>query len=341
MEWIPLIGAAAAVIAAIASGTNLWWQRGDRRDRFYLSWGGKEAQIEPGTYLYVVNTGKHDIEMLDYGFGSTSGKEKLYSIPYEAVESLGENIHYKIFGVIPPRTQPEAGADISGDWDYAYAYTTTQRFPQLAFRDQVPWITRLKLRLLVRFIGMSALHRRTARVSIELQRSTKRSDVSEELPISEKYSEARPELQKARSAFNDQRFQQLNNLLIGHSEGSIQYLLAVNGGGCVAMLGLVGAVEKWRMQNWPYWVLAIFVLGLVLAGLGRTVLLIHTQHLLSGWIKDTKAHFEDSLDWGNVVAADKRRVQRMKPIPWVIGLLSFACFIGGTSAAGYLFATLR
>jgi hypothetical protein len=165
--------------------------------------------------------------------------------------------------------------------------------------------------------------------------------MTNDLHIPDKHSNAEPSLQQARVSHNERRFQQLNNLLIGHAEGALQYLLTVNGGGCVAMLGLVGAVEKWRVQDWPYWVLATYTLGLLLAGVGRTVMLIHTQYLLKGWIKDTGAYFDNTLEWGELTIADKARVGTYRPLPWVIGTLSLACFIGGTFAAGYLFARLR
>ena len=140
---------------------------------------------------------------------------------------------------------------------------------------------------------------------------------------------------------DEKRFRQLNGLLIGHTEGSLQYLLAVNGGGCIAMLGLVGAVEKWRIQNWPYWVLATFVIGLIFAGIGRAVILIHVQFLLTGWNRDMATYYADNLDYHGVNANDADRVKKLKWVPWAIGAASLSCFVGGTVAAGYLFFTLR
>lgn len=74
------------------------------------------------------------------------------------------------------------------------------------------------------------------------------------------------------------------------------------------MLGLVGAVEKWRVQNWPYWVLTVFVLGLILSGLTRAVILIHSNHLVSGWIADSDAYFRNQLEWKELQGRDNRRV---------------------------------
>jgi hypothetical protein len=158
---------------------------------------------------------------------------------------------------------------------------------------------------------------------------------------SDKHSHADQALRESREHRNSNRFRQLNDLLVGHAEGSLQYLLAVNGGGCIAMLGLVGAVEKWRLQNWPYWVLATFVIGLIFAGIGRAALLIHVQHLLSGWLKDTAAYYADTLDYHVLYSNDNGRVKRLRWLPWTIGAGSLLCFIGGAIAAGYLFFTLR
>ena len=158
---------------------------------------------------------------------------------------------------------------------------------------------------------------------------------------SDTHSEATGDLRERRINRDEKRFRQLNDLLIGHTEGSLQYLLAVNGGGCIAMLGLVGAVEKWRLQNWPYWVLATFVIGLIFAGIGRAVILIHVQYLLSGWLKDTAAYYADKLEYHVLDSNDAGRVKRLRWLPWTIGATSLFCFIGGTIAAGYLFFTLR
>ena len=160
-------------------------------------------------------------------------------------------------------------------------------------------------------------------------------------PSPDKHSQAPQALRERREHRDEKRFRQLNDLLIGHAEGSLQFLLAVNGGGCIAMLGLVGAVEKWRLQNWPYWVLATFVIGLIFAGIGRAVLLVHVQYLLSGWLKDTAAYYADKLDYHFLDLNDAGRVKKLRWLPWVIGAASLLCFIGGTIAAGYLFFTLR
>ncbi|MES2509900.1 MAG: hypothetical protein V4625_08220 [Pseudomonadota bacterium] len=158
---------------------------------------------------------------------------------------------------------------------------------------------------------------------------------------SDKYSDTNAELQQLRIGHSDRRFRQVNDLLIGHTEGSLQYLLAVNGGGAVAMLGLVGAVEKWRVQNWPYWVLATFVVGLIFAGIARAAILIHCQILVLGWLRDTRDYFSNSLEWRAVLANDQDRVKVVRWLPWTLGFVSLTCFIGGTLASGYLFFTLR
>jgi len=62
-------------------------------------------------------------------------------------------------------------------------------------------------------------------------------------PSSDWHSQAAQALRESREHRDQKRFRQLNDLVIGHAEGSLQYLLAVKGGGCIAMLGLVGAAS--------------------------------------------------------------------------------------------------
>jgi hypothetical protein len=78
-----------AVIAAAAGLLNLWWQRGDRHDSFVLGFSTLDVQISPGNYLYVVNTSKHEIRMLDYGFGQLDKSVNTYSLPHQAADSVG------------------------------------------------------------------------------------------------------------------------------------------------------------------------------------------------------------------------------------------------------------
>lgn len=157
--------------------------------------------------------------------------------------------------------------------------------------------------------------------------------------VREKFSEDSAEGRKFKTDIFETRFRQLSDLLLGHTHGSLQYLLAVNGGGALAMLGMVGILERWRAQSWPYAVLAVFVLGLVLAGSARLSLLLYVKSLLDGWGKDAMRHATGMLGWSGFLANDADRVERFGYWPWLLSLMSFICFIAASAASAYFFAS--
>ncbi len=119
----------------------------------------------------------------------------------------------------------------------------------------------------------------------------------------------------------------------------MQYLLTVNGGGAVSILALVGAVEKWRTQNWPYWVLSVFVVGLILAGVLRVIALMMSKNLVQGWIQDINQYHINGIEWKALTRNDHARVHNLRWLPWSVGWASLACFIVGAIASGVFIFT--
>lgn len=158
------------------------------------------------------------------------------------------------------------------------------------------------------------------------------------MDFSENFSDDSDEGRKFKTDFFDTRFRQLNDLLIGHANGSLHYLLAVNGGGAVLMLSLVGAVEHWRAERWPYVLLAVFIVGLLLLGAARVSLLLHTRHLLERFGIDGIRHRQGAISWTEFLDHDIERVRRFSFLPWAFGCASLFCFLVGCAAAGYLMA---
>lgn len=156
--------------------------------------------------------------------------------------------------------------------------------------------------------------------------------------VREKFSDDSAEGRKFKTDIFEIRFKQLNDLLLGHTGGAMQYLLAINGGGALAMLGLVASLERWRVQTWPYALLAVFVLGLVLAGMARLSLLLYLKNLVDGWGKDAMRHATGALRWSDLLANDADRVERFGFWPWLLSLASFVCFVAASAAAAYFFA---
>jgi hypothetical protein len=75
-KWVALAG---AVIAAIASGVNLWWTHGAKVDKIKVNFGSSQPPISPAYSLYVVSQSDHKIVLVDYGFINASGA--LLSVP--------------------------------------------------------------------------------------------------------------------------------------------------------------------------------------------------------------------------------------------------------------------
>jgi hypothetical protein len=154
-----------------------------------------------------------------------------------------------------------------------------------------------------------------------------------------KYSNLPTDVRAQLEEQNTRRFDQLNGLVISNAEGAWQFLLAVNGGSAVAVLAFIGAVPALQRMRWPYVILATFVVGLVLVGIGRAIVLRQMQALLTTWNGNINKFYRDELDWPTVLSLDEVKVNDGDWIPWALGLASFALFGGGLVAlCGCFFA---
>jgi len=140
------------------------------------------------------------------------------------------------------------------------------------------------------------------------------------------YSNTHPDVRAQLEEQNARRFDQLNGLVISSAEGAWQFLLAVNGGSAVAVLAFIGAVPALQRRWWPYVVLAVFVLALVLVGVGRALVLHQMQGLLSNWSSNVNKFYRNEIEWPTVISSDEAKVKAGELIPWVVGWASFALF---------------
>jgi len=146
------------------------------------------------------------------------------------------------------------------------------------------------------------------------------------------YSNTHPDVRAHLEEQNARRFDQLNGLVISNAEGAWQFLLAVNGGSAVAVLAFIGAVPTLQRRWWPYVILAVFVLALVLVGVGRALVLHHMQALLSNWNGNVNKFYRDEIEWPTVISLDETKVKAGELMPWIVGWASFALFIAGLVA---------
>ncbi|MDP9892607.1 hypothetical protein J2W32_000948 [Variovorax boronicumulans] len=146
------------------------------------------------------------------------------------------------------------------------------------------------------------------------------------------YTNTHPDVRARLEEQSARRFGQLNGLVISNAEGAWQFLLAVNGGSAVAVLAFIGAVPTLQRRWWPYVILAVFVLALVLVGIGRALVLHQMQALLSNWNSNVNKFYRDELEWPDVIRLDEAKVKAGESMPWVVGWVSFALFVSGLIA---------
>ena len=144
-----------------------------------------------------------------------------------------------------------------------------------------------------------------------------------------KYSKADQQQNNFFVAHYRDRFTQLNGLVISNAEGAWQFLLAVNGGGAVAVLAFIGSVQALQKQVWPFTVLALFVLGLLLIACGRGFMFHHMSKLLTLWDEGFAKFLKDEIDWNSLIEADRTAAKRGDIPPWVMAYASLAMFLVG------------
>ncbi len=146
-----------------------------------------------------------------------------------------------------------------------------------------------------------------------------------------------PEVQEKISAYNAARFQQLNSLVIASAEGAWQYLLAVSGGGAAAVVAFIGAVPALQKKAWPFLVLAVFAVALLLVGLGRAIVLTNMQRALKNWDVSTRAYYAGEITWKALIERDDEVADRWEFAAWVAGWLSFFLFVAGLISLAWCF----
>jgi hypothetical protein len=146
-KWVTLI---AAVLAAIASGLNLWWKFREGIDKIKVECDPIGPQISPGEFLRVVSLCDHSIQIADYGYVMRTGK--LRSLPLLDAEEPGDDqrITYGSLLLEKRNATFETGTTLRHRPVGAYAITTSQSSPTIAFRYDAPHWLRIWLRLKIR-----------------------------------------------------------------------------------------------------------------------------------------------------------------------------------------------
>lgn len=155
-----------------------------------------------------------------------------------------------------------------------------------------------------------------------------------------KFSDTKaPELHKARIEYVNQRWRDLYERQLDVGNRVIKYLILINSGGAVASLSLIGAMKTLDPISGARWMLALFLLGIVVTGLLMAIGGYRLGRVFRGWRNDTDSYYKDELDWEDVLKQDRDRARYF----WIadaLGWAAFLCFIGGLviAARGLLFS---
>lgn len=129
----------------------------------------------------------------------------------------------------------------------------------------------------------------------------------------------------------DERWEQLNSLLLSVITDGVKYLFVVNAGGCIAMLTFLGTSEDLRKQEWTWSVLFILFLGIVFVGFLNFARYHVIDYLQKKWNLDVVEFYEGKTDYDELSNKDDLRVNKTH---WVLlfAYCAFICFL----SAGYL-----
>lgn len=99
------------------------------------------------------------------------------------------------------------------------------------------------------------------------------------------------------------------------------------------MLAFIGAVSELRHEPSALWALAVFVLGLVMAGVTRAYSLTCMKVFQEEWMADFRSYAEKQITWDELIRRDNDRVKKWESWgPW-LGYSSAALFLVGLSIA--------
>jgi len=96
-------------------------------------------------------------------------------------------------------------------------------------------------------------------------------------------------------------------------------------------------VESLRPQLAPKIALCFFVLGVILVGAYNALFFHHADNLTIRWHSDVGRFYGGKIGWDTLENDDRERSSRGIVWLYVVGYLSFGCFIAG-AAVGLLWA---
>lgn len=146
-DFVKLVTAIGAVIAAITGVWNLFLQLRGKYDNFAVGLDSVSPTIEPETMMHVVSHSDHPIELTDWGFIEADGRFRSFLMDLEAGSLQGDEIYSR-------GSSKLEGFGAHFDTGYkrktrsfgAYAISVMQKRPRLYFTSEMPYWRRIWIR---------------------------------------------------------------------------------------------------------------------------------------------------------------------------------------------------
>lgn len=154
----------------------------------------------------------------------------------------------------------------------------------------------------------------------------------------ELFSRQDQDTRKALGAHINQRWGQLYELEKEWGEKAYKYLFFTNAGGAIATLSFLGAAPEAISMSGARWALLLFLVGVVLVGVGTATTYHHMAKLFERWKADVEAYYQDRIAWQHLQNEDEKRAV-LDFWDYAIPYGSFACFVGGCTAGTFSLLT--
>jgi uncharacterized integral membrane protein len=151
-----------------------------------------------------------------------------------------------------------------------------------------------------------------------------------------KHSEATAEVRAQRADYVKGRWEQLADLQKMWIERVIRYLFIINSGGAVAMLTFMSSHTAIAESPWALSMLLLFVIGVILVGVLQIFNMHFINRLYALWREEVEKFYGDDLNWEVLISADADRSGE-PAIVYVLGYISFGCFITAAVIGGLIF----
>jgi hypothetical protein len=138
---------------------------------------------------------------------------------------------------------------------------------------------------------------------------------------------------KDRNNMIQERWKELNDFYLKHSDETIKYLFYVNAGGTGTVIGFMGSSEVIREMILLRIALCCFAFGLVCVGILRVFLLHKISFLFDNWRRDSNKYWKNEIGYSELSDKDDERSES-DFFAFLIGYISAISFIIGLILGG-------